>query len=235
MTGSETSGHPPVRAWVFDVYGTLLDVYSVAARCEQWFPDRGAELARAWRDKQLQYTWLRSLMRRYAPFDQVTVEALAAACGNLGLDARRAGEAGLADAYLALEPHAEVRRVLDRLQGLPRWVLSNGTPGTLAAALGHAGLRERLDGVLSVDPLAVYKPDPRVYDLALQALKLPAAQIGFVSSNAWDVAGAAACGLQTFWVRRAGSGVPEALDDAPAHVLDSLEALPEFSASSRNG
>ncbi len=212
------------KAFVFDAYGTLFDVASVAAACEALFPGHGALLARHWRDKQLQFTWLRSLMRRHAPFDVVTAQGLQAACDVLGLDARKAIEARLADEYLRLRAFPEVAETLRALAGRPRLILSNGTPRMIGAALDHAALGGLIDEVLSVEAVGIYKPDPRIYALATERLGLPAQEIAFVSSNGWDIAGAASFGLHTIWVNRAGLPA-EPLDHGPALVVPDLRGV----------
>ncbi|MGB0955562.1 MAG: haloacid dehalogenase type II, partial [Panacagrimonas sp.] len=182
----------PPRAWVFDVYGTLLDPFSVVERCESAYPGQGAALCALWRDKQLQYTWLRSLMKRYKDFDSLTADALWMACDLLELDAKAARSISLENAYAQLSVFAEVPVALANLGAAPRWVLSNGTSATVQAGLAHGGIDGVIDGVLSVEAVGIYKPHPSVYALATQQLQRPASDIGFVSSNAWDIAGASA-------------------------------------------
>lgn len=209
---------------VFDAYGTLLDVSSVAAACDELAPGRGAELSRLWRQRQLEYTWLRSLMGRHADFWQVTGEALGYACAALGCPADPAGLAGLRDAYLTLAPFAEAPTALARLAPQRRLVLSNGTPAMLCAALDHAGLLPQLEAVLSVEAAGVFKPAPQVYALAPAHLGCRPDEVLFVSSNGWDVAGAAHAGLATCWVNR-GNAPPEALGVTPTLVVRDLAEL----------
>lgn len=223
-----TPSTSPPRAWVFDVYGTLLDPFSVVERCEAAYPGQGAALCALWRDKQLQYTWLRSLMQRYRDFDRVTGDALWMACDLLSLDPKAARSIGLEKAYAQLSAFTEVPATLSSLGEAPRWVLSNGTSATVWAGLRHAGIDDAIDGVLSVETVGIYKPHPSVYALATQQLQRPASDIGFVSSNAWDIAGASAFGFQTFWVQRKGV-CSEHLDQTPDQVLEDLSALPAFS------
>ncbi|NTU85507.1 MAG: haloacid dehalogenase type II, partial [Chloroflexales bacterium] len=198
----------PFTGVVFDAYGTLLDVSSVVAACEAVAPGQGAALSRLWRQRQLEYTWLRSLMGRHADFWQVTGEALAYACAALGCPADPASLAALRDAYLTLAPFAEVPAALARLAPRRQLILSNGTPAMLHAALDHAGLLPQLEAVLSVEMVGVFKPAPQVYALALAHLGCRPAEVLFVSANGWDVAGAAHAGLSTCWVNR-GAAPPE--------------------------
>ncbi len=212
-------------ALVFDAYGTLFDVHSVGAAAETLWPGRGAQLSQLWRTKQLEYTWLRSLMGRYEDFSQVTSQALRYACRALGLPLDAAAEATLADAYRRLAPFPDVTGTLDRLAPRRLAILSNGAPEMLRAVVRNAALTAKIPHVLSVDSVQVFKPDPRVYRLAVEALEAPAATIGFVSSNGWDAAGAKAFGFRVFWVNRGGVP-PEELGLPPDHVIASLAELP---------
>jgi 2-haloacid dehalogenase len=209
---------------VFDAYGTLLDVGSVSAACEARFPGHGAALTRLWRQRQLEYSWLRSLMGRHADFWQLTGDALAYACAALGLAPSPAEFADLRAAYLTLAPFPEVPAALARLAPARRLVLSNGTGPMLQAALGHAGLLPQLEAVLSVEAVGVYKPAPQVYALATAHLACSPAEALFVSSNGWDIAGAASFGLATCWLNRAGAPV-EGLGFAPDLTARDLSEL----------
>ena len=204
-------------AFVFDAYGTLYDVHSVAARCESYWPGRGAELSLLWRTKQLEYTWQRSLMQRYAPFSAVTREALAYACEALGLALREE----LAGEYLRLSLYPEVRDTLQRLK-TKQAILSNGSPDMLDPLLEHCGLR--FDAVISVDELKLYKPAPQVYALAVQRLEVSKEKIGFVSSNCWDAIGAKSYGFRVYWINRAKAPL-DRLGFKPDAVLTSLDEI----------
>ncbi len=221
----------PLRALVFDAYGTLFDVHSVAALCEQLWPGRGDAITRAWRAKQLEYTWQRSLMRRYHDFKRVTEAGLRWACAATGapLDDERVRR--LMDAYLVLAPYPEVGAALAALkrEKLRLAILSNGSPAMLRPLVKNAGLRESFHAVLSVDELEVYKPAPAVYRLAVEKLGVPKPAIGFVSSNCWDACGAKAFGFRTYWVNRAGAPLDD-LGAVPDHVLSSLRELPPLVA-----
>lgn len=214
----------PVRALVFDAYGTLFDVHSVVAECERHFPGRGTELSKQWRITQLEYTWLRSLMGRYQDFEHVTGGALAHACATLKLPLGDTAKTALMGAYLRLAPYPEVPAALRSLVGRKRAILSNGSPRMLDAVVRNSALQEAFDAVLSVDTLRIYKPHPSVYQLAVDRLHLPTDQIAFVSSNFWDVSGATSFGFRTFWVNRAGN-VPDPLGFQPAAVLTGLDQL----------
>lgn len=190
-----------VDALVFDAYGTLYDVHSVIRRCETCFPGKGTQLSQLWRAKQLEYTWQRSLMQRYAPFSQVTREALAYSCAALGLSHREHEEALMAE-YLRLAPFPEVPAALERLK-VKRAILSNGSPDLLDPLVRNSGFK--FDAVLSVDQLKIYKPAPQVYELAVNRLKVPKERIGFVSSNCWDALGAKSYGFRVYWINRGGA------------------------------
>jgi len=215
-----------VQAVVFDAYGTLFDFESPAQRMSDVLGERWRALADLWRQKQLQYTWLRSLAGRHADFWQVTGEALDFAMASLGLrdpDLRRR----LMDLYETLDAHADARETLERLRlgGLRLAVLSNGTPHMLEAAARSARLAELLDAILSVEQAGIYKPHPSVYQLALDRLGLPAQRIAFVSANGWDAYSAKAFGLRVAWCNRTGQP-PERIPDSPDAEIRSLSELP---------
>lgn len=212
-------------ALVFDAYGTLFDVHAVVAVADELWPGRGSELSRAWRAKQLEYTWLRALMDRYEDFAAVTEAALRHSCAALALDLGPVHIARLMDAYRCLTPFPDVPATLDRLKAFRLAILSNGSPAMLEPAMFNAGLDGRIRDVLSVDAVRTYKPSPRVYRLAVDRLGLPAKAIGFVSSNGWDAAGAKAFGFTVFWVNRNGAPLEE-LGVRPDHVIGTLADLP---------
>ncbi len=216
-----------IQALVFDAYGTLFDVHSVIATCNQHFPDQGPALSKAWRAKQLEYTWLRSLMGRYEDFWQVTEAALVFACKSLNLPCPPATRAELMQAYLHLEPYPDVRPAVKALSNYPLAILSNGSPRMLQAAVESAGLQGMFSHVLSVDELKIYKPSPHVYQLAPQKMGVAATAIGFVSSNSWDVIGAKSFGFWTCWVNRSGAPADELgfPPDARANTLADLVAV----------
>jgi 2-haloacid dehalogenase len=213
-------------ALVFDAYGTLFDVHSVARRAESLFPGKGAAISAAWRSKQLEYTWLRTLMGRYEDFSRVTRSSLEWALESLGLESDEAAERALLEEYHRLAPFPEVRGVLESLAATrPLAILSNGHPEMLAAVVDHNGLRGLFrGGVLSVHPARRFKPDPSVYRLAEEALGVPRALMGFVSSNGWDAAGAKSFGFRAYWVNRGGAPV-ERLGVRPDAVVKDLAEL----------
>jgi 2-haloacid dehalogenase len=179
--------------------------------------------------RQLEYSWLRSLMGRYADFWQVTAEALDYACAALGLALAPAVREELLRGYLTLRPFPEAPSALAQLHGQRRMVLSNGTPAMLEAGLTHAGLRPHLEAVLSVAPLGIYKPAPEVYAMATVNLGCLPADVLFVSANGWDIAGATAFGLTTCWLNRANTPL-EQLGVAPAYVVRDLTGVVEVCA-----
>lgn len=213
-----------IKALVFDAYGTLLDVHSVITLCETLFPGKGTALSQLWRTKQLEYTWLRTLMGRYVDFSKVTADALRHACGALDLKLESPQVLRLMDAYDRLVPFPDAIEALPQLKQYQRAILSNGSQIMLDAAVKHAGLTDHLDAVLSVDPLKIYKPDPRVYQLAVERLAVDKMEIGFVSSNYWDAAGAKSFGFNVFWINRSGTR-PDALSVTPDAVLGKLTEL----------
>jgi 2-haloacid dehalogenase len=208
-------------ALVFDAYGTLFDVHSVLQRCEACWPGKGQELSRLWRTKQLEYTWLRSLMGRYAPFSIVTREALEWSCESLGLAIDAAQADALMAEYRRLALYPEASEAIGKLPGR-KAILSNGSPDMLDPLVDQSGLR--LDAVLSVDELKVFKPAPQVYELAVRRLGLPKEKIGFVSSNCWDAIGARAFGFRVYWINRSGAPL-DRLGFAPDEVIANLLEL----------
>jgi 2-haloacid dehalogenase len=213
---------------VFDAYGTLFDVYSVTALCEEIFPARGHALAQLWRAKQLQYSTLRSLMGRHKNFWELTGDGLVYACRTLALELTPAARERLLEAYLHLTAFPDVRPGLEalRARGLRLAVLSNGEPRMLHAATENAGIAGLLDDVISVESVGIFKPSPRVYALATERLRVRSAELGFVSSNSWDVAGAASAGLRALWIQRSAAEPPEELGFAAERVVHALTDVP---------
>jgi 2-haloacid dehalogenase len=221
-----------VRAVLFDAYGTLFDVYSVAHAAEQLFPGQGEKLAQVWRDKQIEYTRVVTMSgqdRRYKPFWELTRAALRFAGERLGLGLDGAAEERLMNEYRHLSAFPENRAVLEELQRrrVPAGVLSNGDPEMLRVAIESAGLAALLDPVLSVHAVRRFKTDPAAYALGAQALALPAREILFVSSNGWDAIGATWFGYTTLWVNRAGAPL-ERLDTEPTRTGSSLRGVLAF-------
>jgi 2-haloacid dehalogenase len=215
-----------VSACVFDAYGTLFDFASAAARCEDIPVERRAALTALWRDKQLQYAWLRTLENRYADFWQVTAEALDFALESLDLRNPALRER-LMELYLGLEPFPEVPAVLSALReaGFKTAILSNGSPAMLDALVKRCGLEPMFDAVLSVDAVRAFKTHPRVYQYALDTLALPARAIAFQSSNAWDAHAASDFGMRVVWCNRYGQR-RERLPGKPDLEIRTLAELP---------
>ena len=211
--------------YLFDAYGTLFDVHAAVARHRDAIGPQADQLSDLWRTKQLEYTWVRSLMGAYRDFRAVTEDALdfaMARIGGVSPDLR----AGLLEAYETLDAYPEVATVLRALRqhGARTAILSNGTPGMLQAAVDAAGLSDCLDAVLSVDELAIYKTAPTVYDMACRHFGVTAGDFSFQSSNRWDVAGAMKFGFRAVWINRTGQ--PDEYQDCPpAAVHKTLDGL----------
>lgn len=215
-----------VRACVFDAYGTLFDVSSVARCAQDALGDRWQALSDSWRTKQLQYTWLRGLGGHHADFWQVTGDALDFAMSTLGIhdDELRAR---LMDLYLRIAAYPEVPAMLAGLKsrGIKLAILSNGTPRMLAAAVANSGIAEYFDAVLSVEEVGVFKPHPSVYGMAPKCLGVPSEQICFLSSNGWDAFAAKAFGFRVLWCNRFGQA-PERIPSQPDGEITDLSMLP---------
>jgi 2-haloacid dehalogenase len=210
---------------VFDAYGTLFDYSSAAARCGEILGAKGESLNRLWRDKQLQYTWLRTLQDKHTDFWQVTADALDFALQALGLDTQLRG--ALMDAYRTLDAFPEVPEVLERLKGkgIKTAILSNGSREMLQSAVSNAGIAGLLDAVLSVEEVGVYKPHPKVYQLAVDRLGIERQAVSYQSSNAWDAWAASAFGMRVVWCNRYAQP-RERLPGLPDHQVYSLSELP---------
>lgn len=215
-----------IDACVFDAYGTLFDVASAAEHCQTDLGEQWAPLAALWRDKQLQYTWLRSLMGAYTPFWEITEDALDYTLATLNIE-NKGLRKRLLDVYLHLSAYPEVAGMLKKLKGagLKTAILSNGSPDMLASAVSNAGLGQDLDAVFSVDRLRVFKPDARVYQMAVDDLGVAKERICFMSTNAWDACGAANFGFRVVWVNRFGQA-EERLPGQQEHEIRNLAELP---------
>jgi 2-haloacid dehalogenase len=218
-----------IQAIAFDAYGTLFDVHSVTALCDCKFPGQGAELSKLWRAKQLEYTWLRSLMGRYEDFWSVTESALASACNSLSLACPPETRRELMESYLHLDTFPEVKPALGKVAQYKLAILSNGSPKMLAAAVESAGLKSVFADVISADEVKIYKSSPRVYGLISQHLDVPNSAIAFVSSNFWDIAGAKSYGFWTCWVNRRNLAEDElgVKPDVTVQTLDRLSRVLE--------
>ncbi len=215
-----------VTACVFDAYGTLFDVHSAVGALKTDVGERHAELSALWRMKQLEYTWLRSLMKVHADFWQVTEQALDYALQTIGVDNRQLKQ-DLMQAYLQLSAFPEVPDTLATLKkaGYKTAILTNGSPMMIDRAVESAGLSSYIDHQLSVESVGIFKPDPRVYQLAVDQLGVSAEQICFQSSNAWDAAGAAHFGMKVVWINRY-TQASENLPGTPSAELNDLSGLP---------
>ena len=207
------------EAFVFDAYGTLYDVHSVAARCESYWPGKGASVSQLWRAKQLEYTWQRSLMRRYEPFSSVTRAALSYACAALRLELEGAQVDALMEEYTRLALYPEARAALSRLRG-KKAILSNGSPDMLLPLVENSALP--FDAVMSVDEVKVFKPAPEVYELAVRRLRTES--VAFISANCWDALGAKSYGITVYWINRARAPI-DRLGFEPDAVLTSLDEV----------
>lgn len=225
MTDQRIEG---IRACVFDAYGTLFDYASAAAGCRDALGDKLDRLNALWREKQLQYTWLRALQGKHAEFWQVTGDALDFAMETLGL-ADPALRERLMSLYLKLDAFSEVPDMLRRLKsaGLKTAILSNGSPNMLKAAVENARIGDLLDAVLSVEEVGVYKPHPKVYQLAVDRLGIDSRAISFQSSNSWDAYAASAFGMRVVWCNRYGQR-RERLPGSPDREIRTLAELPEI-------
>ena len=224
---SENKTIEEIRACVFDAYGTLFDVHSAVGKHRHRLGDRADQVSILWRTKQLEYTWLRSLMGHHADFWQVTQDALDFAFDMHGInnpDLHR----DLMEAYLKLDCYPEVPEALSILKsrGFRLAILSNGTPGMLEAAVKNSGIEELIEKNLSVEAVGIFKPDPRVYQIAVEGMKVRAEEIVFQSSNAWDASGASAFGFKVAWVNRFGQS-KERLPGKPNFEIKNLMELPD--------
>jgi len=215
-----------IRACVFDAYGTLFDVHSAVGKHRRRLGALADGVSQLWRTKQLEYTWLRSLMGKHADFWQVTGDAL-----DFAFDVHHVADPDLREdlmaAYLDLDCYPEVPEALATLKsrGFNIAILSNGTPGMLEAAVDNSGIGDVVEKIFSVESAGIFKPDPRVYRLAVDGLNVNADEIIFQSSNAWDASGAAAFGFKVAWVNRFGQSV-ERLPGLPDAEIVSLLSLP---------
>jgi 2-haloacid dehalogenase len=197
-----------IKAVVFDAYGTLYDIQSVAAVTEEAFPGYGEIITQVWRIKQLEYTWLRSLMRRYQDFSVITKDSLAYTLRVLGLKYERAAFERIMDKYLHLDLYPDAKGALSAMKDRKLAILSNGSTAMLNALVANSGLDRALDATISIDANKIFKPAPDAYALIETVLGVPPAEVLFVSSNPWDACGAKAFGLNVAWIERV---TPEAM------------------------
>lgn len=218
-----------IKAVAFDAYGTLFDVYSIGVLAEDLFPGKGAQLATIWRDKQIEYTRVRTLSDKYANFWQVTVDALTYSCEFLNLDLTEASRDRLMRQYAELSAFPENVEQLMRLReaGITLSVLSNGTPWMLEQAMKASGLAEYFEHILSVDSVKRFKTAPEAYQMGSDALGSKAMNILFVSSNCWDICGATWFGYRTIWLNRYGLPL-DRLGVKPHRIGSSLQDVADF-------
>jgi len=210
---------------VFDAYGTLFNVFSIDKKLEEFVGDKAGEISQLWRRKQVEYTWLRTLMTKYEPFSKVTEEALVFACKKFQVKLSDEDVTILMKAYDQLSAYQDVRSSFERLSADHQLgVLSNASPDMLKNALNFNKLSHFIDHVISVDTLGEYKPAPSVYKLAENYFKIPGDKITFISTNTWDVAGAKSFGLNTIWLNRFNGAVEE-LGYIPDSIIKSLNEL----------
>ena len=233
-----------IKAFVFDAYGTLYDVQSVAAVTDAAFPGYGEYITQVWRMKQLEYTWLRSLMGRYEDFWAVTRDALSYTLGTIGLKADQTQLDAITGQYNALAPYPEAMEALDALSAYRVAILSNGSPGMLAALVYNSGLQHHFERVMSVDVKGVYKPDPRAYELVEETLGISPNEVVFVSSNGFDTAGAKSYGFKVARIERVtlpalNEELRESANVGPTSVFKAMRTQveeigyrPDFSISS---
>ncbi|MFI8687793.1 haloacid dehalogenase type II [Rossellomorea sp. NPDC077527] len=205
-----------IKAFVFDAYGTLFDVHSVIDKCNEIFPDKGEEISQVWRQKQLEYSFLRQLMGTYETFFSITREALHFACVQVGVDLSEDNENELLDAYLELTHYEEVEQVLEHLKPYQTAIFSNGSLDMLSPLVEQSSFGHLLDEVLTVDEVKQFKPTPMAYQLVLKRLRVKREEVLFMSSNPWDIAGATNFGFHTAWINRQDK------------VMDELGVKPHF-------
>jgi 2-haloacid dehalogenase len=215
-----------IKACVFDAYGTLFDIHAPTAAIADDLGDKAQSLSEMWRAKQLQYTWLRSLMDEYTEFWQVTGEGLDYALAAHDIDNPDIRQR-LMDLYLTIDAYPDASATLQQLKdaGYATGILSNGSPDMLAAAVNNSRLAPLLDEVMSVHDVGIYKPSPLVYQLAVDRMGVSPQEICFVSANAWDASGAANFGFQVAHLNRFGQPA-EGLPGTPKAVMESLSDLP---------
>lgn len=191
-----------IKSVVFDVYGTLYDVFSVVKKCESLYPEKGEQIGKLWRNKQLEYTWLRTLMNRYENFWDITKDALYYALDSLALEYDSDQINDIMNSYLNLDPYPEVVEALQKFRPRKLAVLTNGNMDMLDQLVVRTGLDKFLEGVLSADTIQLFKPKPEIYQLAVDFFGISKNEILFVSSNAWDIAGAKSFGFTVGWINR---------------------------------
>ena len=213
-----------IKAIIFDAYGTLFDVNSAAEKCKDKIGDKWEAFANYWRTTQLEYTWLRSLMKRHKDFWQVTEDSLDKSMKVFNIDNSMRNE--LLDLYKILSPYPEVPEVLKSLKEkkYKLSILSNGTPSLLNELVKSNNLENLFDDVFSIEEVGIYKPDSKVYDLPIKKYKIKNNEVAFLSANTWDVSGGGNYGFNSIWVNR-NNNIFDNLDFKPEHQIKSLKEL----------
>ena len=213
-----------IKAIIFDAYGTLFDVNSAAEKCKDKIGDKWESFANFWRTTQLEYTWLRSLMKRHKDFWQITEDSLDKSMKAFSIDPSMKNE--LMNLYKVLSPFKEVPETLKKLKGknFKLAILSNGTPSLLTELVKSNGLDKLFDDIFSIEEVGIYKPDSRVYDLPIKKYKIKNSEVIFLSANTWDVSGAGNYGYQSIWVNR-NNNIFDNLDYKPSNQIKDLTEL----------
>ncbi len=213
-----------VKAIIFDAYGTLFDVNSAAEKCKDKIGDKWESFADFWRTTQLEYTWLRSLMKRHKDFWQITEDSLDKSMKAFSIDPSMKNE--LMNLYKVLSPFKEVPETLKKLKGknFKLAILSNGTPSLLDELVKSNNLDKLFDDIFSIEEVGIYKPDSRVYDLPIKKYKIKNSEVIFLSANTWDVSGGGNYGYQSIWVNR-NNNIFDNLDFSPSNQIKDLTQL----------
>ena len=213
-----------IKAIVFDAYGTLFDVNSAAEKCKEKIGDKWESFANYWRTTKLEYTWLRSLMRRHKDFWQVTEDSLDKSMKAFKIDASMKNE--LLDLYKVLSTYPEVQEVLNKLKekGCKLSMLSNGTPALLNQLVKSNNLENLFDDIFSIEEVKIYKPDSKVYEIPVKKYKIKPNEIAFLSANTWDVSGGGNYGYNAIWVNR-NNNIFDNLDYKPKNEIENLKQL----------
>ncbi|MGC9673443.1 haloacid dehalogenase type II [Staphylococcus haemolyticus] len=217
----------PTKAFVFDVYGTLFDVYSVADKCNQYFPEKGEQISKTWREKQLEYTNLRQIMGNYKNFYSITKDALHFAVRKYGEEINEKAENELLKEYLYLTPYSEVKEVLNQLKNKKLAVFSNGSHDMLDPLIEKSELEGEFDQIISVDEVKHFKPTIESYHYVSQILEVKPEEVLFISSNGWDISGAKNYGFQTAWINRQNLPTEE-LNLEPNIIYQDLSGILEW-------
>ena len=213
-----------IKAIIFDAYGTLFDVNSAAEKCKDKIGDKWEGFANFWRTTQLEYTWLRSLMKRHKNFWQITEDSLDKSMKTFNIDSAMKNE--LLNLYKALSPFKEVPETLKKLKerNLRLAILSNGTPSLLTQLVKNNNIDNLFDDLFSIEEVGIYKPDAKVYDLPIKKYKIEKSQVAFLSANTWDVSGGGNYGYQSIWVNR-NNDIFDNLDYKPINQIKNLSEL----------